>query len=133
MTATLTERQAALMDEIRKLCRKFEGKAFVFPKHMAFKLKASEGDVLADLTALEAMKRIRRIGRAQIVEGEQEGDDAVCITVAPVLSGAERMRRYREEQKRKGRKKVELWVTPEEEEAVRGFLEDLRGNASMQA
>lgn len=126
MPAALTKRQTALMKEIEGLCKEFNGEAPVFPVHMAFKLKVSEGNILTDLLALEAAKRIRRVGKPQIVKGEQEKDDAICIRVAPVISGAERMRRFREAQKKMGRKKSELWVTPEEEKAIRRFLENFR-------
>lgn len=128
MTAKLTDRQAELLEEIQTQSEK-DGKAVLFPQHIAFKLKASEGDILMDLTVLEAAGKIRKVGKPQVVKGEQDGvPDAIGFCVAPILSGAERVRRYREAQKLKGRKKCELWVTPEEEDAVKKFLEDLRKN-----
>ena len=126
MPVALTERQVALLKAIEKE-RGESGQTYLFPSYMAFKLKVSEEDVIADLTALEAAKKIRRIGKPEIVKGgSDDTPDALCIIVAPVLSAAERVRRYREAQKSKGRRKVELWLTPEEEESVRRLLEDLR-------
>lgn len=126
MPVALTERQVALLKAIEKE-RGESGQTYLFPSYMAFKLKVSEEDVIADLTALEAAKKIRRIGKPQIVKGgSDDTPDALCIIVAPVLSAAERVKRYREAQKSKGRRKVELWLTPEEEEAIRRLLEDLR-------
>ena len=126
MHVALNERQGDRLKANEKE-RGESGQTYLFPSYMAFKLKVSEEDVIADLTALEAAKKIRRIGKPQIVKGgSDDTPDALCIIVAPVLSAAERVKRYREAQKSKGRRKVELWLTPEEEEAIRRLLEDLR-------
>jgi len=126
MTATLTDRQTALLEEIKTMSAE-DGSAIILPQHTAFKFKTSEGDIMMDLTVLEAAGKIRKVGKPQVVKGDQDGvPDVIGFRVAPILSAAERVRRYREAQKLKGRKKVELWVTPEEEEAVRRLLEDLR-------
>jgi len=49
-----------------------------------------------------------------------------CIPVTPVLSAKERAARHRAKQAALGRKQMVLWVTPEEEAALKEALDGMR-------
>lgn len=124
MTEALTDRQAKLLEKIESIIEETKDNSMLI-EGLAHSLTMSNAEVLADLMALEAAKKIRRIGSPMVVKAKG-CPDGMAVKVVPILSAAERVRRYRETQKSKGRKKVELWLTPEEEESVRRLLEDLR-------
>lgn len=115
-----------LIDYITETQAKFhyETTVSISPTNAAFSLKCSEGDVYAALTELEAAGKISRIGKAMKIP--VEGGEIFAFKVKLLLSGAERVKRFRAAQKAKGLKQMSIWVTPEEEEAVKAFLADLR-------
>ena len=49
------------------------------------------------------------------------------IPATPILTGKERAARFRDKMKAQGRKQLLLWVTPEEEAALRAALDEMRG------
>ena len=51
------------------------------------------------------------------------------IPATPILSGKERAARFRDKMKSQGRKQLLLWVTPEEEAALRAALAKMRSGS----